>query len=170
MYYHSDNFFNDAEDLIYDFLTYRRLKNKKKSDSKFKLLPLAMQSLIDGVDYDDCDNYDNYCACEKMKKNDLSNKIENIIDQILNEYEYEGSPIFEEEIDRETLGQIIQKIIDMAINKIDELKNIKNEKQTQSFGITAYGLLKSLIEAMLINNIFHKRKKRRDDFNKFIRY
>ena len=88
----------------------------------------------------------------------------------LNEYEYDGSPIFEEDIDSETLGQIIQKIIDMAINKIDELKNIKNEMQTQNIGITPYGLLKSLIEAMLISNIFHKRKKRRDDFNKFMMY
>ena len=74
------------------------------------------------------------------------------------------------EIDPETLEQIIQKIIDMAINKIDELKNIKNEMQTQNIGITPYGLLKSLIEAMLISNIFHKRKKRRDDFNKFMMY
>lgn len=166
MYYHNENFFNEAEELIYDFLTYRRLKNKKKYNSKFKVLPFAMQSLIDGIDYDE----DNYCACENMKKSDLNNKIENIIDQILNEYEYDGSPIFEEDIDSETLGQIIQKIIDMAINKIDELKNIKNEMQTQNFGITPYRLLKSLIEAMLINNIFHKRKKRRDDFNKFMRY
>lgn len=168
MYYDDNNFFNDAEDLIYDFLTYRRLKNKKKFDSKLKVLPLAMQSLIENVDYDDCDN--SCCACENTNKNNLNAKIENIIDKILNEYEYDGSPIFEEEIDPETLEQIIQKIIDMAINKIDELKNIKNEMQTQNIGITPYGLLKSLIEAMLISNIFHKRKKRRDDFNKFMMY
>ena len=169
MYYYNNNFLVDAEDLIYDFLTYRRNKNRCKNGTnlKVKALPFAMQSLIDNVDFE---NKNNYCACKNIKQNNLNSKLENIIDEVLDDYEYDGSPIFESEIDRETLNQIIQKIIDMAINKIDEFKNIKNETQAQNTGVNSYTILKSLIEAMLINNIFHKRKNMRDNFDKFMPY
>lgn len=169
MYYYNNNFLVDAEDLIYDFLTYRRnkIKYQNKAHPKLKALPFAMQSLIDNVDFEDKNNY---CVCKNVKRDNLNSKLENIIDEVLDDYEYDGSPIFESEIDRETLSQIIQKIVDMAINKIDELKNIKSEPQAQNMGVDSYTILKSLIEAMLINNIFHKRKKMRDDFDKFMPY
>lgn len=181
MYHCGNNFLMDMEDLIYDFLTYRknRFKNEKHKKIAIKMntdaIPFSVQSLIENVDFDKLPEplvNKKICFCENTTENKLNNKLDAIIDQVLSDYEYDGSPIFEDNIDREALAQIIQKVIDLAINQIDELKNIKPEKdtQTQNFNMSSYGILKSLIEALIINNIFHRRRVSYDDFNRFMPY
>ena len=104
------------------------------------------------------------CDCNYSVQNELSHELETIIDEVLNDYEYEGSPIFEDKIDREALAQIIQKVLELANERIDELK----EMQIQN--VNKNSILKALIEALVINNIFLKRKPIHRDFNKFVPY
>lgn len=186
MYYCEKNFLMDMEDLIYDFLTYRKnkFKNHELKKNAVKMSLANVQSLIENVDFDKLPEpiINKICFCEdnnnnNKNNNQLNKKLDDIIDQVLNNYEYDGSPIFDDNIDRETLAQIIQKVIDLAINQIDELKNINkninpDEIKQQNFntGLSSYDILKSLIEALIINNIFYKRKASRDDFNRFMPY
>lgn len=175
MYHCDNNIVTDIEDLLYDFLNYR--KNKKQNEIKMRAVPFYTQSLIEDVDFD----------LEKMKelpkpvcseksdseylsvaKNELNQQLDTIIDEVLNDYEYDGSPIFNDEIDRETLAQIVQRVIDLAIQRIDELKDVKT--QAQNFGFNQYIILKALAEALIINNIFLKRKPIHKNFNKFMPY
>ncbi len=176
MYHCDDNIVNDFEDLVYDFLCYRK---NKKQDVKMRQLPFCCQSLIEDVDYD-CENLESlpepmYCNMEDAKyynfvMSELSREIDKIIDEILNEYEYEGSPIFENQIDRESLAQIVSKIIELAIDRIDELKDIKPDMKMQNFSAGPYSILKALVEALVINNIFMKRRPMRNGFNYFLPY
>ncbi len=152
MYQYTNNIVADMEDLLYDFFSYRH--NKKQDKIKMKFTP----SLIANVDFD------LKCDCNYSVQNELSHELETIIDEVLNDYEYEGSPIFEDKIDREALAQIIQKVLELANERIDELK----EMQIQN--VNKNSILKALIEALVINNIFLKRKPIHRDFNKFVPY
>lgn len=171
MYHCNNNVVTDVEDLIYDFLCYR--KNKKQNEIKMKSVPFCTQSLIEDVDFDVdkmvefpqpiCSNqkdaeYLNYVMTE------LSHELNTIIDEVLNEYDL--SQIFDDRLDRETLSQIISRVIDLATERIDELKDIN--KQTQNIG--AYSILKALVEALIINNIFLKRKPAHTNFDNFMPY
>ena len=177
MYYCDNSVLTDVEDLLYDFLCYR--KNKKQNEIKLKTVPFCAQSLIEDVDFD-VENVKRFPdpICYKEADNEylnfamseLSRELNTIIDEVLNEYEYDGSPIFEDQIDRETLAQIISKVVDLAIERIDELKDIKMEPETQNIGFRPYSILQSLIEALIINNIFLKRKPVHKNFNNFMPY
>ncbi len=76
----------------------------------------------------------------------------NYVLEVLEEYQYEGSPINNGFIDRETLNQIIDNVLLKAseleeideINIKDNLKGVFNEK----------AMLRGLIELMVINELF----------------
>ncbi len=72
--------------------------------------------------------------------------------ETLEDYNYEGSPIKNEYIDRETLNQIIDRVIEKAgeLEEIDEIALKENLKGSFNEKI----LLRGIIELLIINELF----------------
>lgn len=81
-----------------------------------------------------------------------------IVAEVLNEYEYVGSPIYDEEgVDRETVAQIVGKVLDRAEEIIDEAQEINLEIQEMNVWSRS-NLLNSNIEALVLAEIFTVRR------------
>jgi hypothetical protein len=80
------------------------------------------------------------------------------VEEIVDEYEYVGSPIFSDDgIDRETLAQLVDKVIDLAGNDIDEVEEIQDEDITRN-NWNRKQLLNSITQSMVLNEIFMVRR------------
>lgn len=79
---------------------------------------------------------------------------------VLNEYEYDGSPIYNTQgIDRETLAQIIDRVIKLAEESLDQVSEINEEEILLYFrGFDRIGLLKSAVESLILTDIFMIRR------------
>ncbi|MGN1318562.1 MAG: hypothetical protein ACI4VF_06055 [Lachnospirales bacterium] len=99
----------------------------------------------------------------------LNKTLAPFVEKVMDEYEYVGSPIYNEEgIDRETLAQLVAKVIDMAEEALDEAEEIMLEtKQAGSWDKS--DLLNSLVQSLLLAEIFMVRRPRyhraRNNFN-----
>ena len=81
-----------------------------------------------------------------------------IVAEVLNEYEYVGSPIYDDEgVDRETVAQIVGKVLDKAEEIIDEAQEISLEIQEMDIWSKS-NLLNSNIEALVLSEIFTVRR------------
>lgn len=81
-----------------------------------------------------------------------------IVAEVLNEYEYVGSPIYDDEgVDRETVAQIVGKVLDKAEEIIDEAQEISLEIQEMDIWSRS-NLLNSNIEALVLSEIFTVRR------------
>ena len=74
---------------------------------------------------------------------DISQKVLPTVRQILNDYEYEGSPAYGT-IDKETLAQMVDKVLDKAKELLEE-----NE---------AVLILRALVETAILGELFYKRR------------
>lgn len=116
-------------------------------------------------------NFNKTNSLKSANKNDMSlmhelyteiNKLMYpFVKQTLDELEYEGSPVYNGEIDRETLAQMIDRTIYFAKNSSDEVQEIFLEKNPESSGSwTKQKMLRSIIESILLNDIFGIRRPR----------
>ncbi len=80
--------------------------------------------------------------------------------EVLNELEFIGSPLYSiSGIDRETLYQMIDKVIDLAEETLDQAGEVKNEKTKDHLKEwDRLGLLRAAIESLLLNDIFAIRR------------
>lgn len=78
----------------------------------------------------------------------------------LDQYEYVNSPIYDEDgVDRETLAQLVAKVIELAEEEMDEAQEIRlSTLQASTWNNT--DLFNSLIQALLLNEIFMTRRPR----------
>ena len=91
---------------------------------------------------------------------EISQKIIPAINETLDEYEYEGSLIYDDQMNQETLAQIVDKVLDRAKVQIEEVRSVSMDvEQQQCWG--RFGLLRSLIESFLLKGIFYERRPRR---------
>ncbi len=72
--------------------------------------------------------------------------------EVLKKYEYEGSPIYNEYIDRETLNQIIDRVLEKA-GELDYIEEIILKEDISNI-IDEKILLRALIELIIINELF----------------
>lgn len=87
-----------------------------------------------------------------------------VIVEVLNEYEYDGSPIFSDQIDRETIAQMVDRVLVNASARFDEAQEIlldsDNNTNNDEIGLI-WGrepLLRAIAESMLLNDIFGIRR------------
>lgn len=94
----------------------------------------------------------------KALYNDINKLINRYIEKIVDDYEYIESPIYNESgIDRETLAQIVDKVIRLAEEEMDEAGEIGLEVQ-QAYVWSRRNMFRNLIEALVLNEIFAVRR------------
>lgn len=81
-----------------------------------------------------------------------------VVDEVINEYEYVGSPIYDKDgVDRETIAQIVGRVLDRAEELIDEAQEIGLEMQEMNMW-SRNNLLQSTVEALVLGEIFAVRR------------
>ncbi len=96
---------------------------------------------------------------------DINKTLYPVIVEVLNEYEYDGSPIYEENIDPETISQLVDRVLRRAGEISDNIQEIMLNDQNISFSETEYmpewdstNLLKAAVESILLHEIFEVRR------------
>ncbi len=94
---------------------------------------------------------------------DVNKVIYPVVAQVLNEYEYDGSPIYGEEIDRETLAQLVDRVLRKGGEISDNVQETMLEEQYGDipeyyFEWNRENLLRATIESILLNEIFQIRR------------
>lgn len=123
------------------------------------LLPKGYKSLLDT-------NNTNNTTIDKQQVMDMSKEYEYAkllysqkakiilpyVSLVLNEYEYDGSPVYERYVDKQTVFVMATKVYEMLKND-DNFKDIieKNDDNTRVY-------LYSMIEAVLLNELFMNRR------------
>lgn len=91
--------------------------------------------------------------------------------EVLDNYDYNDSPIYDEDgISRETLAQLVSQVLDLAAEHMDDIDEIRLEVSAKQIngGWDRNLLLKSLVEALILNNIFmYRRPRRRRIYNSY---
>lgn len=80
--------------------------------------------------------------------------------EVLDEFEFVGSPIYSlTGIDRETISQMIDRVINLAEETLDQVGEAKNERTGNYLREwDRWGLLRSAVESLLLNDIFAIRR------------
>jgi len=87
---------------------------------------------------------------------EISRRIRPVVDEVLNEYEYEGSPVMGDNIDREFLAQIVDKAIGKAVISIDEVEDIMLDDSRGSWD--RQKLLRCVFETVILKEMFGCRR------------
>ncbi len=80
--------------------------------------------------------------------------------EVLDEFEFVGSPIYSlTGIDRETISQMVDRVINLAEESLDQVGEAKNERTGNYLREwDRWGLLRSTVESLLLNDIFAIRR------------
>ena len=80
--------------------------------------------------------------------------------EVLDEFEFIGSPIYGVSgIDRETISQMVDRVINLAEETLDQVGEAKNERTGNYLREwDRWGLLRSVVESLLLNDIFAIRR------------
>jgi len=89
---------------------------------------------------------------------EISRQIQPFVDQALNEFAYEGSPIMRAEPDKEFLEMLVKLAMEKAAVYIQELGEIMEEEQGIRWN--RYGLSHALFEAALQKELFGVRRQK----------
>jgi len=94
---------------------------------------------------------------------DINKALYPIVMEVLNEYEYDGSPIYQEEIDQETIAQLIDRVLKRAAETSDDVQEVMLSEQNPHaceymYEWNSQNLLNAAIEALLLNEIFGTRR------------
>ncbi len=172
MYYNIDSYNYDMERLFSDYTAYRlgqgwpAYKNvsvgqmaEVLSDNAF--LPkydteAGKSKIVEPAEKENISKRD----IELMKAlyTELNGVINKFVERIIDDYEYMESPIYNEDgIDRETLAQIVDRVISLAEEEMDEPQEINLEMQ-QSDIWGKKNLLRSIVESIVLSEIFAVRR------------
>jgi hypothetical protein len=88
--------------------------------------------------------------------NDVNKNTLEYVIRVLDEYEYVGSPVYDSQIDRETINQITDRIIDMAMEENDDVAEIVLGRD--SYFHNEWILYRSSVEAVMLNELFFIRR------------
>ncbi|WP_317368746.1 hypothetical protein [uncultured Tyzzerella sp.] len=82
------------------------------------------------------------------------------VTEVLDEFEFIGSPIYSiSGIDRETIYQMVDRVINLAEEILDQVGEAKNERTGNYLREwDRWGLLRACIESLLLNDIFAIRR------------
>ena len=95
-------------------------------------------------------------AALKMLYGELARRLMPAVDAVLQRYESSGGAIYDELMDRETLRQIVDQILDEAQHYAEEVEEITLAADEDSWG--RYQLLQALAETLALHEIHQKRQ------------
>ena len=88
----------------------------------------------------------------------LNNVFGRYAERVIDEYEYMDSPIYDEDgIDRETLAQIVDRVISLAEEEMDEAEETALEEGS-GYVWSRRNMFRNTIEAIVLNEIFAVRR------------
>ena len=94
----------------------------------------------------------------KALYNELNSVLSGYVERIVDDYEYINSPIYDElGIDRETLAQIVDKVIKLTEEEMDDVQEINLETQQVEMW-NRRNMFKNLIEVIVLAEIFAVRR------------
>jgi hypothetical protein len=152
-------------------MNYHRYKSFIKAQST--------ESIIESITpvYDSTDNTANNRA-EVKTSNSIINEVELVralygkissvlypyVIEVLDSYDYIDSPIYDNAgISRETLAQLVSRVLDLAETDLDEVGEIRLDELPESYTSTNWSknnLLHAIVEVIILNNIFMYRRPR----------
>ncbi len=86
---------------------------------------------------------------------EVNRKLAPYVQTVLQEYDFNEGELAEQ-LDRETMAQIVDKVIDMARNSMEEVEDISLDDERSTWG--RYRLLRALIEIQVLSDIFNSRQ------------
>lgn len=189
MYGTSESQLKTIEDLVLDFLIFRKHRQTldniefRTEHDAYKAWHIYSSSL----DHDDSLKTDSYCSpqdydtqnfmddseesfevvdmetdMEFMRQlfSEINKKLYSYVVEVINQNEYEGSPIYDEHINREYLAQLVDQVIEKAANSINEIEEINLEMERTYWGRNK--LLRSSVESTVLHELYgHRRPKYR---------
>ncbi len=92
-------------------------------------------------------------AYMKLLQSDIVKKIKPFVEMALNEEKYEGSPIYNGYLDRDTVSTIVDKVIYYAGEQYPEIIELFENIDTTEYGIPT--LLRAIIHELVLNSIYY---------------
>ena len=106
--------------------------------------------------------YINQREMELMRKSysEINTFLYPFVVEVLDEFEFIGSPIYSPTgLDRETISQMVDRVINLAEESLDQVGEAKNERTGNYLREwDRWGLLRSTVESLLLNDIFAIRR------------
>ena len=101
-----------------------------------------------------------YADMEYMKNlsGEINRRIQPSVDQALNEFAYEGSPVMNENPESEFVQQLVRLAMEKAADSIDEVGVIMAEAGAQEASWNRYRLLHGLFESAVLKELFSIRR------------
>lgn len=117
------------------------------------IMPLPLNTIKEIIK----SGYDENIDKEYMQflQTNIYKKLKPYVDKALAEEQYEGSPIYNGYIDKDTIGSIVDKAIYFAEQDIPELKDIISNIDTAS-EFTQTALLRAIVQSIILNDIFNE--------------
>lgn len=89
---------------------------------------------------------------------ELNQKIQKHIDSECNRMDYDGSPMYDEYPDQESIEQMIDRVYERTV---DEMPEVLEETDMERQRIPRYRLVRSLVGALLLSELFGRRQRYR---------
>lgn len=173
MYYNIERYNTDMERLFSDYTGYRLGKGwPAYKNVSVEQMAEVMDDKLFVPKYDTENGSSKFTAAERkpdMSKRDielmkalysqLNSMLNKFAERVIDEYEYMESPIYDPEgIDRETLAQIVERVIKLAEEEMDSPQEISLEIQQSDMLWGRRNMFRSLIEAIVLSEIFAVRR------------
>ncbi len=94
---------------------------------------------------------------------EIAKQIQPFVEQVLDEYEYNGSPIYDEFLDKESMAQIVDKVADLVFANVAEASQIGAESYRQPW--TMYRMFRTVVELLVLSEIYWRRRPVNRRFN-----
>ncbi|MFR4987420.1 MAG: hypothetical protein ACLUCH_08510 [Lachnospirales bacterium] len=154
MQYSIKDFFNNKE---YGAKNIKDVEQNENSvDIKQEDDEVAQQPKMDNMEY----TRDQEIELMRQSYSEINTFLYPFVVEVLDEFEFVGSPIYSPTgIDRETISQMVDRVINLAEESLDQVGEAKNERTGNYLREwDRWGLLRSTVESLLLNDIFAIRR------------
>jgi|GEM_PF-4130402 len=196
---YNENQMRHIEGLVLDFLVFRKHKQEATAMASVEFKPerdnytewssnslvenetLDQDSYFSQEDYDTQNFVDDTVGALEVADmetdlmfirqlfGEINKKLYSYVIEVVNENEYEGSPIYDEQISREYLAQLVDQVIERAARGINEVEEIHLELETERTYWGRNKLLRSVVESSVLHELHGYRRPKYRRFNRYYR-
>ena len=154
----------ELEILLLDFLKYRNERTKSNQLTQVNYSSQAVTASNNQLVTNMRDSLNQVAIGIKDQsyqhgiKGDLNKKINPFIMEVLDNTEYEGSPLYHDHLSREFIAQLVDQVIHKVKHTFNDIEEIALEMPYGLWG--RFRILKSLVELAVLNEIFCFRRPR----------
>jgi len=150
---------NELEELLFEILSYRKDEREEYEDFDFSAQEMEHDNEEQEQEDEELD-FENEQAFLRGLFGDINQRLFPFVVEVLNENEYEGSPLFEGTISREFLAQLIDQVIERAAASLNDVEEIAIGVQSTGALWERNALLRSTVESSILREIFAIRRPR----------